>query len=171
MPDKTTTLPTLADQIRAQAAVSTRPGQLAELERIAGEVEARLAKLQEQRDTFIRIGERDSELIGRIVTAMGGDPEDVGEWPAVVERAVAALTARSVPQQAADLIAASPDYYTAARDSDGNIRMDHMVIAYSTNTRAEIEDWIRESVYPRSCATYLAALAVLDHEESAGGEQ
>lgn len=50
-----------------------------------------LLELRKQVATLIRMANRDCELLGRIVTAMGGDPEDVGLWPAVVDHAVAAL--------------------------------------------------------------------------------
>ncbi|WP_280393106.1 hypothetical protein [Nocardia wallacei] len=50
-----------------------------------------LLELRQQVATLLRMANRDSELLGRIVMAMGGDPLDVGMWPAVVDDAVAAL--------------------------------------------------------------------------------
>lgn len=57
MSDHAAALPTLADQIRAQAAVSTRPGQLAELERIAGEVDARIFRADMDKLTLDRVAD------------------------------------------------------------------------------------------------------------------
>lgn len=57
MADKTIPQPSLADQIRAQAAISARPGQLAELERIADEVEARIFRADSDKVTLDRVAD------------------------------------------------------------------------------------------------------------------
>ncbi len=83
MADKTIAQPSLADQIRAQAAISARPGQLAELERIADEVETRIFR-----------ADSDKVTLDRVADELGCTRDRLDLWAAravVYEQACAAL--------------------------------------------------------------------------------
>ncbi|WP_109527220.1 MULTISPECIES: hypothetical protein [Nocardia] len=89
------TVQTLADQIRAQAAISDRPGQLAELERIAGEVESLQRSWAADERILDRI-EQSNKALGDAVTRLNLAALDAtglhdiidngdGDWAAVWE--------------------------------------------------------------------------------------
>lgn len=82
MPEKTITEPTLAERIRSQAAISARPGQLAELERIADEVEALQRAGRALGDIVRRLQDAALDATGlRHIIGEDGD----GDWAAVWE--------------------------------------------------------------------------------------
>lgn len=57
------------------------------------------------------------------------------------------------------------DYYCAARDSEGHIRLDcgrGLLVARSAHTREDVQGWLDRATDPRFAAQYRAALALLD---------
>ena len=84
MPDKTVTDPTLADRIRAQAALSARPGQATELEQIAAEVEEQRTALDLAGQALSAYNEIALDVTGMRETLVEGEPVDwQGVWESV----------------------------------------------------------------------------------------
>ncbi|MDH6284020.1 hypothetical protein [Prescottella agglutinans] len=62
------------------------------------------------------------------------------------------------------------DYYCAARDGEGNIRMDcgrGLLVARSEDSRATVQGWFDQSQPGRFREQYRAALTLIDRERKA----
>lgn len=168
-------LPELADALEEAAKLAA--DRRADLEQAAG----RIAELEASQGIVQRPDVAKEVVINHSTRSLSVDgrtfPWDITDDGPHVEHAASAedpTTHVTVTILAEDVQIIGHTDYVAARDPDGNIRLNNgfgILVARPSDTRADIERWLAFSRHPRFKRQYAAALDLLDREAAARYDQ